>query len=219
MLSSLKIDPPDAIKKCIIWLHGLGADGSDFAPVVPELRLPHAMGIRFIFPHAPIMPITINNGYEMRAWYNIAALTINGIIDEAGIAKSIAAIETLIEKEESRGIASTDIILAGFSQGAVMALATGLHYTKPLAGIIALSGYLPFATLTSPQASEANQSIPIFIGHGSDDSVVPYALGKAAYAALKQANFPVSWHSYAMAHSVCAEEIKDISQWIQTRWK
>jgi phospholipase/carboxylesterase len=219
ILSCLEINPSNPVRKCIIWLHGLGADGHDFVPIVPELHLPETLGgIRFIFPHAPIRPITINNGNEMRAWYDIASLTSNGIMDEIGIAKSVITIEKLIEKEESRGMASTDIILAGFSQGAVIAFATGLRHAKPLAGIIALSGYLPLAELASPKANAANQSIPIFIGHGTNDPIVPYSLGKVAYVTLKRAEFPVSWHSYSMGHSVCAEEIRDISQWIQTRF-
>ena len=217
-LSAIEIAPESVAKRSIIWLHGLGADGTDFVPIVSELHLPAAMGVRFIFPHAPIMPITINNGYEMRAWYDIASLTIDGMIDKTGILRSIHQLEMLIEKEEARGMATRDIMLAGFSQGAAIALATGVRYTKPLGGIIALSGYLPLAQETFEHASKANQSIPIFLAHGMEDPIVPYALGKASYVMLKQANYPVSWHSYNMPHSVCAAEIQDLSNWLKTVW-
>jgi len=216
-LSCIEINPTNLPpKKSIIWLHGLGADGSDFVPIVSELGLPASLGIRFVFPNAPIMPVTINQGYEMRAWFDIYGLSIAAKIDTAGIALSISQLELLIQHEESQGIETTNIILAGFSQGAVVALMTGLCYPKPLGGIMALSGYLPLADETLKKASAANRDIPIFIAHGTEDTIVPYTLGKATYAALMQAGYPASWHSYPMPHSVCADEVNDISQWIQS---
>lgn len=211
---NIEIAPATPATKSVIWLHGLGADGSDFVSIVPELKLPTSSAVRFIFPHAPIMPVTINNGYEMRAWFDIYDLAIAKRIDEAGIAQSVKTIDSLIENEVARGIATENIILAGFSQGAVIALTAGLTYPKKLGGIMALSGYLPLADKVLQHASAANQSIPIFIAHGTEDPIVPYALGKGTYVALQQAGYPVSWHSYDMPHCVCAEEIKDISHWI-----
>jgi phospholipase/carboxylesterase len=213
--TTIEVEPTRSADKSIIWLHGLGADGSDFVSLIPELRLPSDMNIRFIFPHAPIQPITLNRGHKMRAWFDITALSADAKIDEAGIATSRVAIAQLIEQEESRGIRSDHIMLAGFSQGAVMALATGLHYTKPLAGILALSGYLPIASQILQAAHSANKHIPIFVAHGTKDTIVSYSLGKHAYVTLKQAGYVASWHSYDMAHSICTAEIHDISQWIQ----
>lgn len=211
----LQINPPTTAKRSVIWLHGLGADGSDFIPIVPELRLPESLGIRFIFPHAPIMPVTLNHGYEMRAWYDIYGLDRNAKIDTPGIAASVRRVEHLIEQEIKQGIPSDQIIVAGFSQGAVIALSTGLTFTQPLGGIIALSGYLPNAKFIIETASPANQTIPIFLAHGTEDTVVPYALGKAAYLTLEEAHYAVDWHSYVMGHSVCPQEINDISLWIK----
>lgn len=216
ILSSIEIETGTPAKKSVIWLHGLGADGSDFVPIVPELHLPKDLNVRFIFPHAPIMPITINNGYEMRAWYDILSLSINTHVDITGITKSMSLVEQLINKEVERGIATSDIILAGFSQGAAIALTTGLCYSKPLAGILALSGYLPLPNETLEKANGVNRQTPLFIAHGTEDPIVPYALGKATYVALQQAGYKASWHSYQMPHSVCAAEIQDMSQWLQS---
>lgn len=216
---SIEIEPTTTAKHSVIWLHGLGADGNDFAPIVAELKLADEHAVRFIFPHAPIMPITINNGYEMRAWYDIHSLSLDEKqVDKSGIAKSVAFVNELIAKEEKRGIASEHIILAGFSQGAVIALITGLQCRKPLGGILALSGYLPSSQEVIQNANPINRQIPIFLAHGTDDTIVPYALGKAANLALSNAGFPISWHSYAMPHSVCLLEIRDISQWLQERF-
>lgn len=212
----IEIHPRSPAKHTIIWLHGLGADGNDFAPIVPELHLPAALGVRFIFPHAPIRPVTINNGYEMRAWYDIASLAIAGQVDHAGIAESNAFVHDLIEKEVARGISTENIMLAGFSQGAVIALTTGLTYPERLGGIMALSGYLPPEALQ--KAHVANQSTPLFLAHGQDDPVVPFMLGEAALTALKAAGYAVEWHAYPMPHSVCPAEINDISLWIQRVW-
>lgn len=218
-LSSIELHPKENADKCVIWMHGLGADGNDFAPIVPELHLPKTLHIKFIFPHAPVMPVTINNGYEMRAWFDISHNGISADIDHSGISQSVAAIDTLIEHEIANGIASENIMLAGFSQGAVIALMTGLLFPKRLAGILALSGLLPHAEDAVKQASAANRDIPIFIGHGTQDQLVPAALGKSTYDALKHASYAAEWHAYPMAHSVCPEEIRDISQWMQKIWK
>lgn len=218
-LTCIEIDPTGPATKSVIWMHGLGADGHDFVPIVPELRLPTTLGVRFIFPHAPVIPVTINNRYEMRAWFDIYEANIAARIDETGIADSVALINQLIAKEISRGIASEQIILAGFSQGAVIALMTGLTYDKPLAGIIALSGYLPNAASVVKNGNPANRNIPIFIAHGTEDTVVPYALGKASYEALKEGTHPIEFRSYPMPHSVCGPEIQDIGQWMEGVWK
>src|SRR3990167_10276545 len=214
-LHFIEIEPAVPAQHTIIWLHGLGADGNDFVPIVSELQLPPHHTIRFIFPHAPIMPVTLNNGYEMRAWYDIYSLNNNHRVDKKGIAQSVAAVTELIEAEITRGIPSKNILLAGFSQGAAIAITTGIRYPQTLAGIIALSGYLPLAEATLEQASHANRHIPIFIAHGTEDSVVPYFAGKAAETLLQQAGYAISWHSYPMPHSVCAEEIRDLAEWIK----
>src|SRR3990167_181888 len=217
-LHFIEIEPAVPAQHTIIWLHGLGAAGNDFVPIVPELHLPSHHTIRFIFPHAPIMPITLNNSYGMRVWYDLYSLNNNHRVDETGIAQSVLSITELIEAEIARGISSTHIILAGFSQGAAIALTTGICYSQALGGIIALSGYLPL-TNTVDQASSANRKIPIFIAHGTHDPIVPYLAGKTAETLLQQAGYPVSFHTYPMAHSVCGEEIKDIGQWIKIHCK
>ena len=175
ILSCIKIEPEQSAKYSVIWLHGLGADGNDFVPIAAELNM--QKNIRFIFPHAPIMPITINNGYEMRAWYDILTFSFHSDVDNQGIAKSAFHIEKLIEKEVARGITTNNIFLAGFSQGAAMSLMTGICYPKPLAGIIALSGYLPEAKEVLKKANASNQDIPIFLAHGTEDPILPYTLG------------------------------------------
>lgn len=213
--SCIEINPKTTATHSIIWLHGLGADGSDFVPIVPALQLPDHLGIRFVFPHAPVMPVTVNNGYEMRAWYDIYGTNIDHRIDKEGMAKSVGLVEQLIEKEAANGISTNHIILAGFSQGAVIALLAGLRYAKPLAGILALSGYLPFADEVLQPANRVNRQIPIFIGHGSQDPIVPFWLGEAAHLTLQQADYPIEWHSYPIQHSVSEEEVRDISKWIQ----
>lgn len=214
ILPTIEINPAKPAQRSVIWLHGLGADGSDFVPIVSELQSTQHLNIRFIFPHAPIMPVSINNGYEMRAWFDIYDIAIAAKIDESGISNSIKQLEKLIDKEVERGIPTENIIVAGFSQGAVIALNTGLCYSKKLAGILALSGYLPMADKVLQNASKINRDTPIFLAHGSEDPIVPYALGKATYASLQQAGYPVTWHSYPMPHSVCPEEIDDIAKWI-----
>lgn len=199
----------------VIWLHGLGADGHDFVPIVPNLNLAKDLAIRFIFPHAPIIPISINQGYQMRAWFDIQEISPRVRIDEAGIAKSLNYVQSLIAHEMSQGIPSERIILAGFSQGAVIAMQTGLCYAKPLGGILALSGFMPHLDNVLAHASPANKSTSIFMGHGTEDTLVPIVLGKSTYETLKYHGYQVSWHEYAMAHGVCLEETQAIGQWIQ----
>ncbi len=215
LLDCIEIETSSPAKRSIIWLHGLGADGNDFAPITTELNLPTNSGLRFIFPHAPIMPVTINNGYEMRAWFDIYGFSFDSRIDTDGIAQSVRHVERLIKREVDRGIDNRNIILAGFSQGAAIALTTGLSHATPLCGVIALSGFLPLAGEVLSTASSANRQLPIFLAHGTEDPIVPYALGKATQAALTQAGYNIDWHSYPMPHSVCAEEIHDIGTWLK----
>lgn len=212
--SSVEITPNVSPVGSVIWLHGLGADGHDFTSLVPQFNLPPHLPLRFIFPHAPLKPVTINNGYVMRAWFDIYSMQIDQRIDLAGIADSVKFVEKLIENEQSRGIASEKIIVAGFSQGAVIALTAGLQYSKKLAGVIALSGYLPNAAQVLSNKSRANQALPVFLAHGSEDTVVPFMLGKITEAALKENGIPVAWHSYTMPHTVCNEEVHDLATWL-----
>lgn len=216
-LTGIEVNPSGKAERTIIWLHGLGADGSDFAPIVPQLRLPPELNVRFVFPHAPIMPVSINNGYEMRAWFDIPHPDLTQNIDYAGIDRSREAINALIAEELARGITPANIIVAGFSQGSVLAMLTGLFHAQPLAGVIALSGLLPQAETYA--AESTHRQLPFFIAHGTEDLIVPYQLGLEASEGLVKAGFPVTWRSYQMAHTVCAKELQDISQWIQTIWK
>ena len=216
MLECIEINPEQSPRKSIIWLHGLGADAHDFIPMVSALNLPKNLGLRFTFPHAPMMPITINQGYVMRAWYDILALSLDAQIDEENIFRSVALIGNLVQKETSNGLSSQDILLGGFSQGAVIALMTGLLYPQKLGGIIALSGYLPIqAEMLFTKVSDANRTIPIFIAHGANDNVVPYFLGNAAYESLTAHGYNIEWRTYNMAHEVCGDELRDLSHWIQ----
>lgn len=198
---------------CLIWLHGLGADGQDFVPMVDELELPVAM--RYIFPHAPRIPVTINGGFVMRAWYDIRGTNINALQDEAGIRRSHAAIEALIAQQLVLGIPAGNIFLAGFSQGGAIALHTALRLQEPLAGVLALSTYLPLSELAA--AEVISHSTPIFMAHGLHDTVVPYALGSASRDQLLALQCRVEWHEYSMPHSVCADEIRDIQDWLTER--
>ena len=196
----------------IIWLHGLGADGNDFAPIVNELTLNNP--IRFIFPHAPTMPVTINNGMVMPAWYDIAAAQLDHQQDEVGTKKSQASIVALIEREIERGIKSENIILAGFSQGGAIALHTALRYDKPLAGIMGLSTYLPLADSVANEVHDANSKTPIMLAHGKHDPIIPFNLAEKTQAHLNQLGYTTELHPYEMEHSVCPEEIAQISNWI-----
>jgi phospholipase/carboxylesterase len=205
---------PDA---CVIWLHGLGADGHDFAPIVPELNLPAETRIRFLFPHAPMQAVTINGGYVMRAWYDILAPNITAEQDANGIKASQQQLEELIADQVLQGIRPERIILAGFSQGGAIALYTGLRHLNRLAGIMALSTYLPLMDTTEEDAASNNQDIDIFMAHGIHDAVVPLDAAVISRRKLQQLGYPIQWHEYPMEHSLCADEIVDISQWLQTR--
>jgi len=198
-----------------IWLHGLGADGHDFVPVVPELQLPDTLPVRFIFPHARLRPVTINNGYVMRAWYDIKALALSGAEDEAGIRESENVLRDYIQRERDAGIAVNKIVLAGFSQGGAIALQTALRYPQRLAGVMALSTYLPLRGTLAAEASAANRDVPILMCHGRQDAVVPAHLGELSRDAMVKAGFAVEWKEYSMQHSVCAEEITHIGSWLR----
>jgi phospholipase/carboxylesterase len=197
---------PDA---AVIWLHGLGADGHDFEPIVPELELPKA--VRFIFPHAPVRPVTINNGMRMRAWYDIFQFG-GGAEDEAGIRASEALLKELISQEKKRGIAASKIVLAGFSQGGAIVLQTGLRHAEPLAGIMALSTYLPLAGKLDQERSKL--SPPIFMAHGAYDDIIPLKRAEQSRDALLRSGYRIDWHTYPMPHSVCPEELGHISEFL-----
>jgi len=214
LLPRIQIETGDHPGACVIWLHGLGADGNDFAAIVPQLDLRACPPIRFVFPHAPSIPVSINAGYVMPAWYDIRGTDLLAEQDRAGIEQSARAIEALIGFEAARGIACKNIVLAGFSQGSAIALHTGLRYPHALAGIMALSGYLPLAESFTTECSGANASTPIFMGHGSMDPVVPIARGQASRDFLLRLGYPVQWHSYPMQHSVHPQEIADISNFL-----
>jgi len=202
----------------VIWLHGLGADGHDFEPIVPELRLPDDLPLRFVFPHAPVQPVTINGGVSMRAWYDILTLERDGPVDEEGIRASGEILDALIAREEERGIDAHNIIVAGFSQGGAIALHAALRYPERLAGLMALSTYLPlpgsFKAEVVDNAAAVNQDMPIFMAHGSFDPMLPMQLGRSSADLLLAEGFSVTWHDYPMAHAVCAEEIEDIREWL-----
>ena len=199
----------------IIWLHGLGADGQDFVPIVDDLKLPVA--VRYIFPHAPRRPVTINGGFVMRAWYDIASEAIDAKQDETGIRASRTEVEALIAKEVERGIDPDHIFLAGFSQGGAIALFTALHQKKPLAGVLALSAYLPLAHSAQSESTQSSRQTSIFMAHGTHDPIVPHALGIASRDALKSLGYQVEWHDYAMQHSVVDQELRDIEAWLTSR--
>jgi phospholipase/carboxylesterase len=201
----------------VIWLHGLGADGYDFVPVVPELRLPPALALRFVFPHADVRPVTVNGGYEMRAWYDITALTAAGRDNAVGLDESVARIGALVAAERALGIPATRIVLAGFSQGGAVALHAGLTAAELLGGIVALSTYLPRAAAVVARRPAANSALPVLMCHGSEDAVVAPSMGVAARDALVAAGHAVEWHTYPMAHEVSAREIVDVSRWLAAR--
>jgi phospholipase/carboxylesterase len=199
----------------VIWMHGLGADGHDFEPVVDELDLDRLPPTRFVFPHAPERAVTINGGYVMRAWYDILTMDFSGRReDAAGVIESAAQIEALIARENARGIPDSRIVLAGFSQGGAIALHTGLRHRARLAGILALSTYLPLADTLAAEASEANRSVPVFMAHGEADPVIPQAFSRQSADFLLAAGYPLAWRSYRMEHSLCMEELRDIELWL-----
>lgn len=213
-LEYIEINPADTLKKCVIWLHGLGADGHDFEAMVPELQLPESAGIGFIFPHAPYRPITLNNGYVMRGWYDVSSLRFDQEEDEEGIRESADLLNQLIDQQLARGIEARDIILAGFSQGGAVVLHTGLRYPQPLGGIMALSAYLPLASKLGKEMPSDNAQVPVFMAHGLQDDIVNYQYGASSRQRLQQAGCKTEWHDYAMAHGVCMEEIGDIRNWL-----
>lgn len=199
----------------IIWLHGLGADGQDFVPIADELELP--VPVRYIFPHAPMRPVTINGGFVMRAWYDIAGTSLDAQQDAAGIRASQAVVEALIEQEIAHGIERRHIFLAGFSQGGAIALHTALRQAEPLGGVLALSTYLPLAEKAAIELQQQSRTTPIFMAHGRSDPVVAYALGVASRNALMDFGYQVEWHEYAMPHSVCGQELADIKTWLGSK--
>lgn len=213
-LSTIEIQPQSAHKYSVIWLHGLGADGHDFEGMASELHLNAESNIHFIFPNAPIQPITVNGGMHMRAWYDILEMSLERKVDIAGIYQSAKLVGQLIEQEMDKGVPSEHILLAGFSQGGVIALHAGLSYPHKLAGIIGLSTYLPTLEKLKTERSTANNAVPIFMGHGILDSVVAIESAKAAFHALNDLEYNVEWHDYLMEHSVCIEETGHISSFI-----
>lgn len=213
-LEAIEIETGPNPGAAIVVLHGLGADGNDFVPIASELSLEAVGPVRFVFPHAPVMPVTINNGYRMRAWYDILGVDLVRREDEAGLRASLSAIEALLAREKARGMPAHRIVLAGFSQGCAMSLMTGLRHRERLAGIVGLSGYLPLADSLAAERSEANALTPIFLAHGQHDNVVPLARGRASHEVLRGLGYDVEWHDYPMAHSVCLEEIADLNAWL-----
>lgn len=214
LLDTVEIESAPAPRAAIVWMHGLGADGHDFAPIVPELRLP--LPVRFVFPHAPMRAVTINRGAVMRAWYDVRGVDGERREDAEGVRASQAQIEALVAREKARGIDASRIVLAGFSQGGAMALHTGLRHAERLAGIMALSCFLPLAADLAREASPANRDVPIFMAHGTYDDLIPLARARRAHDILVGLESRVEWHEYPMPHSVCAEEIADVSAWLST---
>ncbi len=212
LLAAIEIETGKSPTASIIWLHGLGADGNDFAPIVPELRLPQA-AIRFVFPHAPVQPVTINGGMRMRAWYDITDGAIRRE-DERGVRASQALIEALIGREKERGTKAERLVLAGFSQGGAIALQTGLRNPERIAGIMALSTYVPVGEKLAAEASTANRDVPIFMAHGSYDPIIPLVRAEQSRKLLESLGYPVEWREYGMPHSVCPEELADIGAWL-----
>ena len=215
LLDTVQIDTAPNPEAAVIWLHGLGADGNDFVPIVRELDLSGCPPIRFIFPHAPTMPVTVNNGYVMPAWYDILSSDLVLREDEAGLRKSQTAIEQLIAQQESLGIPSHQIVIAGFSQGCAMTLQTALRYPKKLGGLLCLSGYLPLHAHLHDERHSANHDTPIFMAHGSADPVIPISRAEQSRDLLLALGYHLDWHAYPMQHSVCPAEIDDIGQWFR----
>ena len=214
VLDTIDIETAPGPRTSIIVLHGLGADGNDFVPVAQELDLAAAGPVRFVFPHAPVMPVTINGGYRMRAWYDVLAGDLRQRQDEQGLRRSQAQVEEVIAREKERGTPANRIVLAGFSQGCAMVLLTGLRHAERLAGIVGMSGYLPLADMTDQERTDANRLTPIFLAHGTMDPIVPLEASEMSRDALAALGYDVQWHSYPMPHSVCMEEIRDMNAWL-----
>lgn len=212
-LETIEIETAASPTASIIWLHGLGADGNDFAPIVPQIDL-GGIAVRYIFPNAPTMPVSINNGNVMRAWYDISDAAIRRE-DEAGVRTSQTAIETLMQREKIRGVAARRIVLAGFSQGGAIALHSGLRYAERIAGIMALSTYVPIADKLAAEAHTTNRDVPLFMAHGTDDTMIPIKRAGQSRALLEQLGYALEWHEYRMPHSVCPQEIGDIALWLR----
>jgi phospholipase/carboxylesterase len=212
LLDGIEITTSEPPGLTVIWLHGLGADGHDFEPIVPELGL--RIPVRFVFPHAPVRPVTINGGMAMRAWYDILGFDRQAAEDAEGIRTSAAAVTKLIDRELARGMASDRIVLAGFSQGGAVALQTALREPRPLAGVLALSTYLPLAATLAAERSAANAGVPIFMAHGTADAVLPLTLAESSRRTLEALGYEVEWHAYPMPHSVCMEEVSAIGAWL-----
>jgi len=211
LLEHVTIDTSDNPEISVIWLHGLGADGNDFVPIVRELDLAGLPGIRFIFPHARTMPVTINGGYVMRAWYDIIGADLTRREDESGLRASQLEVESFIAREKARGIPASRIVLAGFSQGCAMTIQAGLRHPEPLAGMVCLSGYVPLSDKLATERTQQSLQTPIFMAHGRHDNVVPFGRAEASRDLLVSLGYQVEWHEYAMQHSVCLEEVQAIS--------
>jgi len=218
-LSKVEMVPEGSPIGSVLWLHGLGADGHDFVSIVPELRLPIDLPLRFIFPHAPLRPVSINNGYVMRAWFDIIELSFDAQMDEMGIAQSVSYVHQWVKEEQQLGIPTHRIVLAGFSQGAAIALHAGLQYPERLGGILALSGALPLAEKVFKKSTPINAELPIFIAHGLYDTILPIQLGEKSASLLEAQGYPITFKQYDMAHSVCPSEIQDIAQWLSHRMR
>jgi phospholipase/carboxylesterase len=214
LLETVEIETGPAARRAVIWMHGLGADGHDFEPIVPELRLPREPAVRFVFPHAPMRPVTVNNGMVMRAWYDVSVAGGQRREDEPGVRESQRRIEALIEREQQRGVPAAGICLFGFSQGGAMALQTGLRHPERLGGIAALSCFLPLADALAAEGSPANREVPIFLAHGTDDPLIPISRGADCRDRLLALGYRVEWREYPMPHAVCMEEIADLSSWL-----
>ena len=218
ILDAVEINPAQPPQACLIWLHGLGADGHDFEPLIPELRLVNEIGVRVILPHAPPRPVTINGGMVMHAWYDVLSPDFGYAEDGSGIRQSEQELLTLIAREVANGIPAERIVLAGFSQGGAMALHTGVRYPRPFAGILALSCYLPLAESLSRESSEGSRAAPIMMAHGVSDPLIPLALAERSRDRLRQQGYTVDWYSYPMPHAVYSQEIRDLRDWLEKRF-
>lgn len=215
LIPHITVEPTSEAQFAVVWLHGLGASGHDFEPIVPELKLPASMPVRFIFPHAPERPVTINNGMRMPAWYDITGLDFDKRADMESFASSGQLVEAFISDQVDRGIPPENILLAGFSQGGALALHTGLRYPRRLAGVMALSTYLATGTTLADEGSDANRETPILYAHGLQDPMIPIDQAMKSRDRLKELGYDVEWHQYMMEHNVCVDEISDISRWLQ----
>ncbi|HTF88803.1 MAG TPA: dienelactone hydrolase family protein [Planctomycetota bacterium] len=214
LLDAVELEPDVAARACVIWLHGLGADGNDFVPIVPALGLDEKLAVRFVFPHAPRIPVSINNGFVMPAWYDIGDIDLEKRHDQVGVRRSAEAVKRLIERENQRGVPTSRIVLAGFSQGGAIALFTGVRYPERLAGVIGLSTYMVLADSLAAEATPANRDVPILMCHGTRDPMVGRQRGKGSADALKAAGYRVDWHEYPMQHEVVIEEIRLVGEFL-----